>query len=197
MNNNRIDRIAPQYRQAGYERNFDIGYELTVEVPLFGDVLDANPTGTVTVTDPNENFVRAGGVELNNVALSEYKFTMDQYGAYLIKYIYTDASGRSVEDSYRLVVVDKEPPVITVDASAVSQKIAAGDKVVLPTAKAEDGIDGSLMVYCLMILPNGHIEYLMNGQEYSFTAKGGYCLKYVALDNAGNKSETIFDIQVV
>ena len=196
MNSNRIDRIAPQYKQAEYQRSFDIGYELTVERPLFADVLDANPTATVTVTDPKGNYVRAGEVELNGVPLAEYKFKMDQYGAYLIKYVYTDASGRSAEDSYQLVVVDKEPPILTLDESAVPSKVSSGDKVKLPSAAANDGIDGSVTVHCLMILPNGRIEYLKNGEEYKFSAKGSYCLKYIALDSEGNQCEKSFNIQV-
>lgn len=164
-------------------------------VAYYGDVLDPFVTCVMTVTDPDGKAVTdTDGRKLEKVSADiAYYFECGKYGVYSLSYSATDTSGNTLELGFAVKVWDGEPPVVTVEKSAV--EATAGQKITLPSATAKDLVSGDREVFKCIKTPDGTIVNLKDG-EYVFESAGTYYIYYYATDANGNLGKTIVKVSV-
>ncbi len=198
FNNGVVDKIAPQLfimdRDSGLKK---IGDKLYIAPSFAFDVLDPNTNLSFAVYDPNGNIcVSDDGVLLAASAdtTRSYWVTAKKMGSYVVRYQVSDTKGNKITDSYAIKVVDKEPPVIEVQAPVTTASV--GDIIALYQATATDNVTETVTVRMYVYAPDGRMVDMTGATELTVTLRGLYKITYMAFDELKNVSFKTFTIQV-
>ena len=189
MNSTTIDRVAPRLTVLGdHGGALPYGSDVVLNSIAYADVLDPNPSITLTVFAPDGTVVTSkDGLLLEEVLPDNYTITLDRYGVYSVEYTIEDASGRSRTMSYDIIVDDGIAPEISVGSIASTCKV--GDVIVIPSVTVTDNETPAeeIGVYVEILTPIGRVEILPEGSN-SFKADwaGTYTVYITARDAAGN-----------
>lgn len=184
----KTDRIPPQIVVLG---NYGGSYEqhsiYTVSSALANDVLDPNVTFTVTVTDPQGNFVTAqDGTVLDKVSPDKtYQIQLEKFGQYTVSYSAKD-SGSSSNFSYKINILDGTAPEFHFE-KGFRTTAKVGEVYYIPSYTLSDDISQADAVksYKMIVNPNGAIVYV-TGNAVKLEYAGEYQVRLVAYDEAGN-----------
>jgi hypothetical protein len=163
------------------EKTFDVGKEISIEVPKAKDFYGNELTGgTVSVT--------IGGQE---VAVSNGKFTPKAIGVYNIVYTVTDQTGsNSCEFVY--YVIDTVAPTITtsgeVKTSSKGKKVSLASVEVLDNAELDTG-------YTISVTYNGKVVSVFDN-KFLAENEGKYLVTITAIDASGNTSKYTYEITI-
>ena len=159
----------------------------TVADLLYADVVSSYVEATVSVKAPNESFVKdLNGKTLNNVAVDQYQFKCEEYGAYEVIYTVTDFSGNSFSDSYFVYIINTTPPTIKLNAT-VASTYTVGSTLTIPTATyMDDRTAIEDIKYCVTLLAADGTCFAVEGTQITLNQRGKYILTYLAVDGDGN-----------
>lgn len=193
----KVDMIAPVVAVAGdYGGNYALGYEYKVTKVLAHDVVLGDVADfTMSVKRPNGSFVSVDGVEIKNVAVKEFSFTLSEYGSYSLSFIAKDDNGNKMPFTYVVHVLDDQAPVITVKGSyAKSGKV--GDTVTVATVNVSDNLDevGAIKLVTMLKLPSGELSVI--DKTFKAEESGVYTVYYYATDTFGNFSISQYQIEI-
>ncbi len=168
------------------------GYELDVSDMAAFDVLRKSSTITLTLTAPDKTKLYE-----NATPTAAGKRVLDKIGVYILNVITADDGGAKTSVNYRIVVEDKEVPVLTLGGS-VPANAEKGETVKLCGASATD--ESAVKVKITVIRPDGKVVFLAegNGSVSETTLKidsaGIYRVIYSAEDAYGNVTSEIHAI---
>lgn len=198
FNNGVVDKIEPQLfivdRDSGLKK---IGDKLYIAPSFAFDVLDPNTDLSFAIYDPDGNIcISDDGVLLDASAdtTRSYLVTAKKMGSYVVRYQVSDTKGNKITDSYALRVVDKEPPVIEVQAPVETAKV--GDTVALYQATATDNVTETVTLRMYVYAPDGRMVDITSKTELTLTLRGAYKITYMAFDELKNVSFKTFTIRV-
>jgi len=192
VNTVNTDRIPPRIVVAGeYGGEKQIGEEVTLGGADALDVIDTRLTFTLTVKDPDGNYVvDLGGTVLNKAdARGTYRFKIEKYGNYRVSYAAKDGTG--FQDgvlNYVISVQDKSAPEI-VFKGTLKEQYKISEKVTLPAFEVTDNCSGAedLTVYRYITTPSGRLVLLADDvNAVSGIEEGVYLYTVVVYDKAGN-----------
>lgn len=159
------------------------GSTLNVYAAAAYSVVTPNTDVRVTVADPFKEKV------LDNVAADvEHTVKLAQLGAYTVTYT---AGGKS--KTFTVRVTDSTAPVITLNGE-VPKTVTAGVPFGVPTATAEDAVEGIETVHYYIVCPSGQIRPMADWLESAagdvmsiiIPKSGTYKIRYFATDSQGN-----------
>lgn len=194
LNNETNDLVDPQAALIGgeYAKNVKKGEIVTVKGIVFADVLSLNTAATYSVTYNGKLCTSTTGVKLSSITHTDlYSFTCSDYGNYLITYSISDDSGNTYYYAHTISVIDDVLPEIIVSGK-ISNSYKNGKTITLPSATATDNIDEKVDIMVAVYLPDGLRGYYKPGDKVTFTQKGAYTIKYIAVDTAGNMAEVVY-----
>lgn len=152
------------------------------------DVFGSVTSLKVKVTAPDKTVVYEGNID------KDYTFTANQYGTYNIVYTAIDNSLMSATKRTSVCILDTQAPTIQ-DGNSFKAVYSVGDKISLPEIVAKDNKDEHVGTYYVIILPTGEWK-VVTAASYTFTMKGNYVIREVAVDEALNTAYREFDIIV-
>ncbi len=194
MSNLTSDRTGPNIVVLGeYGGSYSIGQELVIPVALSADVLDANVTFHITVTDPAGQVVTAlDGTKLSQADPTvSYTVKLDQYGQYNVRLVAADTFNGKANETilpYTINVDDEEKPKLTFTGElAAAAKV--GDILVLPSFTVTDNVTAqeNILIRKYVYTPEGRL-LTMTGAENAIQAAtaGVYEFRIYVSDEAGN-----------
>ncbi len=194
MSNLTSDRTGPNIVVLGaYGGSYSIGQELVIPAALAVDVLDANVTFHITVTDPAGQVVTAlDGTKLSQADPTvNYTVKLDQYGQYNVRLVAADTFNGKANETvlpYTVNVDDEEKPEITFTGEfAAAAKV--GDILVMPSFTVTDNVTAqeNILIRKYIYTPEGRL-LTMTGEENAIQAAtaGVYEFRIYISDEAGN-----------
>jgi hypothetical protein len=194
------DWIAPMIEMKG-----DVGGEFTLwdeavlPTIIANDVLSGNVDAYVTLTSPSGNYMTTmDGKVLNNVRYdgTEWKVVFGEYGDYVLSISCQDNTGNYAMIPVVYSVVDQVKPTLTISGEVVSTA-KVGENVSLPTAQVSDNLEGELTLVVYVIMPNGHVLEVKEGDKgFTATKAGVYMVVYSVSDEQGNFDYKYYKITV-
>lgn len=172
---------------------YPIGTEVTLGDMVATDVISPVVKDlSVTVVAPD------GTLLYDNAAIDNYKITLSQYGTYFVRYTATDSSGRTQTNEISLMVLDEQPPVLTVEKAQETAYV--GSSVAIAGYGAKDNVSDSenIKVKVFIRSPLFDYEMLKDGiTSFTPTVAGKYTVVYYAYDEAGNYSTYEYAVYAV
>ncbi len=192
MSNLASDRTGPVIVVLGeYGGSCSIGQELTIPAAQAGDVLDANTTFHITVTDPAGEVVTAtDGTKLAKADPGVgYTIKLDQYGQYNVRLVAADTFNGKANETvlpYTINVDDEEAPVLTF-TSDLSDTATVGTVLTLPGFTVEDNVTAqeNIVIAKYVYTPSGRLLRL-TGDSITAGQAGSYEFRIYVSDEAGN-----------
>lgn len=184
------DRIRPQIVVLGdYGGEYSIGETVELAAVAASDVLDPEIICTVTVEKPDRTFAVAdGGIVLDSVAPAVYRFTVDMYGTYIVRYTARDSNnGQQSTRTYNIVCNDKIAPEVAFGQTGLSGRV--GTAVAIPAITVSDNLTPvEQIAYAVYVTaPDGSNIRLTDGVNAFIPKTAGiYRITCVAYDEAGN-----------
>lgn len=161
------------------KRDRHYGEEVKIPAAKAMDVLDQKVVLTVSVTDKKGNYlVKDGSV------LSDLYFTARSYGVYKIEYKAVDSRGNISTQTYSVEILDEVKPRMTIDGKLPST-VKKGEKVKFPSAIVTDNVSVNLRADIFIIEESGKIN-IVDEEEYVFSKKGKYIVRYFCRDDEYN-----------
>ena len=163
------------------EKTFDVGQEISIEVPKATDFYGNELTeGSFEVTFNGQQ-----------VAVSNGKFTPKSIGVYNIVYTVSDQTGsNSCEFVY--YVTDKIAPTITttgeVKTASKGKKVTLASVEVLDNAELDTG-------YTISVTYNGEVVSVFDN-KFLAENEGKYLVTITAIDASGNTSKYTYEITI-
>lgn len=191
-----IDIFPPQLSVPSVSGEKALGERIELSGATILDVLDPAVTAHMYVKAPDGSFVQSeDGILLNgeNDVTIGYAFTVNQYGEYTVYYSAKDTSGKNVEYSYFITVVDRTPPVITL--KDVKTQFKSNEKITLAQATATDDLDENLTVNVFVKYPTGAMSMIQN--EFKPTTRGVYEVIYTCYDSNNNFATVSYKFEVI
>lgn len=189
-----VDSAGPQFifeTPMPRMQTANIGDETLVSAATAVDVLGGMGQVTVTVTNAEGDVVDG----LQNAPCDVSRtIKLDSYGFYYIVYTASDGIKSS---TYRSVVnvKDKVAPEITVDGTFQGE-YALNEAIFVPAATVSDNYSNTqLFIYC--VRPDGKIDILTAGAEYSCKLAGQHKIVYYAYDEDYNVTVKEFAFNVI
>lgn len=189
------DKTAPNILFETVMRNTSLSINSNLIIPWAKayDVLSNSSYVTVTVIDPDENYL------LRDADCSSTQILKaDKFGFYRIIYNYRDSAKVVNKDSMRFTysVIDETKPVITTSFN-INNKIEVGTKVFIPKASVTDDLDVDC-TYCIMLYSKNDMKYSFITPESDYTFnKGKYTIIYYSIDKAYNIAKLEFNFDVI
>lgn len=171
-----------------------IGSKVQISPAVASDVFNVQVTLKVTVkygetvlftcTDPFGQF--DGG-----------EFYANQYGAYTITYLATDASKKTAKREFTIDVKDRIAPRMIVNGS-VEKSGNVQSAFSFPDIIVSDNLDTDLTVYVIIVDPMNVFTVIKLDEKYVPKLKGRYVVKFYCEDNTYNiaiSDDYIIDVQ--
>ncbi len=194
MSNLTSDRTGPMISILGkYGGTFSQGSEVTIPPAVAADVLDANVTFSITVTDPDgEPVTSDSGVVLDNADPTvAYTLKLDRLGQYTVRLVAEDVFNARANETvipYILNVADELAPEITYQGKwAETAKV--GDVLTIPGYTVADNISApeKIQIQKFVYTPSGRLVRLQGACVSLKAAQAGdYEFRIYVLDEAGN-----------
>ncbi len=195
ISNSGSDFIRPEISQNLIRGERYLGDEIAIKASLAADVLDPDLKFSMSVLTPNGKYaVATDGTVLDSSADTgkDYTFIAEEYGAYSVSYLATDASGNQQKYSYVINVKDVTPPTVSLGAHITEAKV--GDTIVIAPVSAKD--DYSECSTVIMVkMPNSSYLYL-KGNAFKATFSGTYTVYYFVQDADYNVTTVSYEINV-
>lgn len=156
----------------------DIGTQMEIPMAYAYDVLSYKSNITMTIETPD-------GEVLRKVSPRAYTLVFDKAGKYSVKYDVSDGNRNQFTYEYKFRVLDKVPPVITVNGEyreTYSQK----DKIKVLIASVEDNNGESGATLSVMLENPDLTLSIVNFDDSLSLGKGKYAIMYFATDSDGN-----------
>ncbi len=196
----RVER--PMLDSYNYAGSYKIGEKVTIGIPEATDVLASilNNTLTLTVTDPNGNYVTStDGVKLENApANREYQIEYTIYGSYSIIFSAKNSVGKDNKLTYKVSVIDAVNPTITLNDGITSQtikEVSVGSNVVVAGYTLSDDVTSAdlINVKVIVMYPRNDFK-ILNGNTFVAKYKGLYKVSYICEDNSGNVTVVYYNV---
>ncbi len=190
----RRDVITPQISVIGsYLTNAVVGDRIEIRKAVAADVISPVTTLSVTVTDPDGNYVKTtDGRELKNDMLLTGAFVIEKTGAYKVVYNFSDGTKEADEPA---TINCTKVSVVKIELSADAPATAkVGDTVTMPEAKVTAETASSY--YVLVINPKGVITNITSTRSFKAELNGVYKVVYTAYDSDGNVCTVYYDVKV-
>ena len=188
-NKSNDDRVAPSvYLKNSLKNVFNYGETIVIPNAIGVDVLDVNPSVTVSVMNGNTTVKGVDGKDLSDVPCGEgLSFLPSSVGEYTIGYCATDISGQSFTDYYTIYVVDSDKPTLAL-ASYSKTDVKLGDTFTIPELIYSDNLTPKekLSVLITVTDPNGKYTIVKQGEQFKFEMKGNYYIRYSVFDENYN-----------
>lgn len=187
------DNVAPQIvfeYEMPFSQDAEIGAEVLVSAAFAADVLQSEASVTLTVMSPAGVIIDG----LQNAPCDQTRtLVFETYGSYYV--VYTMTSG-GVTENYRSIVNvrDRIAPEITVSGSPASSG-KAGEAFAIPAAEASDN-HSETQLFVFILRPDGKLEKVSAGENYTFVQSGKHRLVYYAYDEEYNVSVREYEIDV-
>lgn len=202
INNLNYDNVRPDVAsEKDYKFNGEFGGTVTVYKALTADALNPDTQATVSVRNPNGDFVTAkDGTVLQNVSAEKvYEFVTDIYGYYAIRYEVTASNGQSNRETYSVLITDNVAPTLEISENIPAQ-VKCGDVWRVPQCKVTDNLDDEkdITVMCVISHLGTHdMTVARSGNSFTFTKKGSYVVSFMAMDTSGNLTTIEYLITVL
>lgn len=189
-NKSNDDRVAPSvYLKSSLKNVCNYGETISIPNAIGIDVLDVNPSVTVSVTNASGTAVKGTeGKELSDLPSRDgLAFLPETIGEYTIGYCATDISGQSFTDYYTVYVVDSEKP--TLELSSYSKtNVKLGDTFTIPKLTYSDNLTPTdkLSVLITITDPDGKYTIMQQGGQFKFGLIGNYYIRYSVFDENYN-----------
>lgn len=175
------------------------GSVMTVYAPVCTDVLSLVSGNGVKVSlyGANGNLTDENGRELKNVSLKEnVKVTLSVAGEYTLSYKVTDGWGNEKVLNYTITVIDKTPPVVTIENNFNGKTETANYKSVITVKKYTVSAQSETQVLVMAYAPSG--KFIAVGENGKFTAseKGVYRVCYHCYDKDFNQTTAYYFVKV-
>ena len=183
------DMNAPALSLDGTLKNefVELGYELNIPMAYAYDVLSKRSRITMTVKTPS-------GDVITKETPKEYKLVFDKAGKYSVQYDVSDGNRNSFTYEFSYRVLDKEPPVITIDGK---YKESYSGKVQVLTATVSDNNDNQEKATITILLEKSDLTYsIVEAGETLSLQKGKYAISYFAMDADGNVAYIRYEFEV-
>lgn len=173
-----------------------IGSKAVIPAALAYDVLDTYVNFSLSVYAPDGSAVTADdGTLLEGVAADvEYVISLTSYGYYSLRYVAADSSNRRQTLNYAINVADDVAPQITIEGT-VPSSAGLGQTITLPSATATDNMPAGCVLYVCYVTPGG-AYFEAADYRMQCTQAGIYKVKYMAMDDYGNTTVLIYEIEV-
>lgn len=160
-----------------------------IELPACtaSDAIDPYVECYVTVSLNGKRIVNGERAERKGMS-----FVANSYGTYIVTYEAVDYSGNPIARRFRILVLDDEPPTITVAAPASEAKV--GGEIAINKAVALDR-NSEPTLHVFLISPTGAIADVTNEKSVKLSKKGTYTLRYYAYDADRNASIVDFKVE--
>ncbi len=195
MNASDGDYIDPVIVGEAVRGTFSIGEKITIDPIMASDVLDPSITCSVSVKAPDGTFATAtDGTALKKAksAGKTYQFELMQTGVYMITYEAVDTNGNPASYAFAINVVDKNPPEIVVDTTAVSAKV--GDTITVRKCVVTDDMSAEEKVTVLITVTTPDLTIYSVEETFEITKAGKYTVTYYAYDEANNFTIVSYDV---
>ena len=183
------DRVAPSvYLKSSLKNVFNYGETISIPDAIGVDVLDVNPSVTVSVTNGSETVKGTDGKALSDLPCREgLSFLPATVGEYTIGYSATDISGQSFTDYYTIYIVDSEKPMLAL-SSYSKTNVKLGDTFTVPRLKYSDNVTPTekLVVLITVTDPDGKYTIVKQGEQFTFRSEGNYYIRYSVFDENCN-----------
>ncbi len=186
-----VDNQAPEITIDGeVPASGTVGSEVKLPSASATDNVDGSVAVHVWVTGPNGEAV----------TLTDNTFIPTEKGDYTVVYSASDERGNNSNQTYTVKVfaqgetIDLQAPEITIDGE-VPATGTVGSEVKLPSATAQDNLDGQVAVSIEVTGPDGAGVAVKDNAFVPQTA-GNYTVTYTASDEAGNDAVETFTIKV-
>ncbi len=143
----------------------DVSMELTVK----------NPAGEV-MKDTEGNLLEAVD------GRKSYKIKMDQFGSYMVNYVLSDGTNKTLPMGYRLDVMDDGAPTVTL--SEPVKVLTVGKEYKFPTVTIKDNGETECLSWISVKHPNG--TYSTEAESFLPEEAGIYYITFTAMDENGN-----------
>ena len=148
------------------------------------DLLDNNPTVTLTLYDENGVIYQGKG---------GYTFNITKSGEYMAEYTATDSNGNAKPQISTIYVSDQVSPVINV--SGVKTTVKVGEEISLPKAEITDNDTPADKITAYIYVIKGNYQKKLISETYKFEEAGEYVIRYVAYDK--NQNYTVVEFTVI
>ena len=197
LTDNKYDYIQPQIdtTRTDCSGEKDINSLVTVGDYFAADVITPYSDCTYSVKSPNGEFtVSEEGVTLNNVKGAEvYTFRLKEYGNYYITISANDQNNNTATVSYRIIVVDYTPPVLTLTDKVTSGRVNSAINFAKYSVENDKG---SHTVFITVLDPKGTMTYHGEQTNFTPTKKGVYTVTVSVIDKNGNIEEESYKVTV-
>lgn len=177
---------APTAKLGGtLESRYETGESIIVPTVIW--------TGAASGT---ERIALVGGEEEQAVTAGQ-SVTLDAAGEYKLVYTAKDGDGNIgyAEISFRVIVANKVPPVITVDTTTINATV--GTPFEIPIASVTDDIDGDITDALVITIDGVSYQWdIHNGNRVTIMAIGEHEIVYSATDSADNTAEVRVTVNV-
>lgn len=200
----KADIIEPKVYINNDVGEYKLNYLYTLQQAIIADVLDPNVKSSVSVKDPDGNYVTTvDGILLDKSSLygSSHQFELNKYGTYQVIYEAEDTNNNETVYSFVLRVVDDEKPTVTIIFPITEAKV--GENINIAKIGIKDNTSQTFKIFVCVILPNGQnislIKPNSDNEIYSsFVAslEGSYKVCYFVEDESGNTSISSYTINV-
>lgn len=193
-----IDTIAPNVViEDDYGGMYAKGTVVTLPKAYAMDILDPNPSVTMTVTSPSGKTVfSTDGYYLENIVPKrEFEILLAEYGRYLVTFSAEDAGGqKNINTRYMIYCSDNLSPEISLD-SEMPKTGKVGEEIILPHVSVSDNYTQTPLVHISYVDPLGRV---LSADDYKIvpTAEGIYKVTYSVTDEQGNSVFKVYEIQV-
>lgn len=181
------------------------GTKITVYESIVTDVLTPylRENHTFYVLAPNGSYVTADDGTLLSIGCDltkSYTFTVTEYGAYTVKYSYTDYYGNVVDNMYAINVEDTQKPDVQIAGGAnentvVSVKLNSEVSVKGYTASDNETPADDLSVTVLTVSPYNTID-IVEGGKFVADRVGDWKVYYYVYDGEGNSTVRYYVVRV-
>lgn len=170
-----------------YDQSPSLGQSLFIPAAEGYQALSGSCDVKVTV------YNAAGDAVIENaLANTDYYYTIDSYGVWLIEYCVTYADGAIDMRSMPITVSSSIPPVVKISGE-IPETAEAGSEFTLPQASVT-GV-GETDVYYSLTTPGGKVMVYECGDKITFSETGNYRLTLMASDD-WNYTVNHFTIEV-
>ena len=198
LNNRTFDVLKPGVSVMGETGGFyTFGDQMTVHKSIAADVLSPYCTFYLSVFDPNgEIAMDVNGLLLDRVSPDcIYTIESTMIGNYIVQFYAEDSEGNKERNIiYPLTVIDCVAPAIQVDGK-VPESAKIGTSITIPSATAQDDLDGELQMYIYVQHPDLRVQSITAG-DFEVTSAGMYVVKYYAFDLEGNATTLEYTVFV-
>lgn len=190
------DDVAPIINIFTSDGSYEVGDKVTLNVPLFTDVISQIKKSANSVTIEHEDGTKIKVEDIYN----PYEFTLEKLGIYSVVYATEDTAGVKGQYRYAITVVDKTAPEIEVNDYADDTMIVVkqGTLYKLNYTVTDNMSENEKIIVAVRMenLKTGEVINPSSVDELPCTIAGDYAVYIVAADEFMNFSSKVVYLRV-